>query len=302
MAARAFGIRAWLRGLFSSGIGIPNRALLGYALWTVGAFLFFWILTFPHEIVAQRITSEIAARSGWRIEYDSFAFRPWAGYRFTGVSARRGTAGAPVEAARIAVRPGLRDLLLRARTTLLLDGDAYGGGFRALVADDGGFELELDEISLAAIPTLRQIIDGRWQGRVSGKMRIHSRGDVTSASGEGSLALADGALTEASASGFKIPDVRFSRGELEFSLAGGKLEIGRGTFEGPDLDVNVRGQVQLRAPAERSPLDLALEIHPVPGSNAGLEPLLQLWNRNQRPPDGRYRIGVGGTLGAPRLR
>jgi hypothetical protein len=54
--------------------------------------------------------------------------------------------------------------------------------------------------------------------------------------------------------------------------------------------------------ADRSLLDLQIEIRPAPGSQSGLEPLLQLWNRNQRPPDGRYRIALGGTLGSPHLR
>lgn len=284
--------------------GISKRALIGYAAWTFGAFLVFWIATFPHELAARRLTTELTLRSGWRVDFDSVAFRPWEGYRFSGVRARRGPSGAPVEASRISLRPGLRDLLFRRRMTILLDGEAYGGSFEGLVAsrEDGGFELELEEIALAEIPTLREAIDGRWEGRVSGRLRVHARGDVSTASGEGTLALADGALTDGAVAGFKVPDVRFSRGDLEFALESGRLELRRAAFAGPDLDASVGGRFHLRAPAERSLLDLQIEIRPAPGSKSGIEPLLQLWNRNQRPPDGRYRIAVGGTLASPRIR
>jgi type II secretion system protein N len=302
MATRTIRLRDRIASLVPTGVS--KRALVGYAAWTIGAFVVFWIATFPHELAARRLATELVIRSGWRIDFDSVAFRPWEGYRFSAVRARRGSAGAPVEASRISLRPGLRDLLFRGRTTLLVDGEAYGGSFDALVAsrDDGGFELELDEIELGEIPTLREVADGRWEGRVSGRLRIHARGDVTNASGEGTLALVDGALSAAMAGGFKIPDVRFSRGDVEFVLENGRLELRRAAFAGPDLDASIGRRIHLRTPADRSLLDLQIEIRPAPGSQSGLEPLLQLWNRNQRPPDGRYRIALGGTLGSPRLR
>lgn len=283
---------------------VPKRTILGYAAFTAFAFVVFLISTFPHELAARRLASTLAERSGWRIEFDSFAFRPWEGYRLSDVRARPAGAGIPIRAERVSARLGLRDLLFRGRTTLLLDGEAYGGSIEALVAprEDGGFEFELDEVALSEIESLREVVDGLWQGRVSGRLRLHTRGDWSALSGEGTFALADGSLTEATAGGFTIPDVRFSRGTLAFDIEEGRLEIRTAEFAGPDLEANVRGRIHLRRPPERSLLDLNLELHPLPGARSGLEPLLLLWNRNQKPPDGRYRLGVGGSIDAPRLR
>ena len=49
-------------------------------------------------------------------------------------------------------------------------------------------------------------------------------------------------------------------------------------------------------------VNAALNLKPIPGAPAGLEALLTLMDRNQKPPTGTYSFTVYGALNALRLR
>lgn len=303
MASRAARLFARLRSLVPAGVS--GRAVLGYGLWFLVLFLLFLVVTFPHEVLARRLTADLATRSGWTVEFDSLKIRLFEGYRFTNVRAHRaGSPGGALALERLSLRPRWTDFLFHRHTTLVASGEAYGGEFSAEIGGraEGPIEIEIENVDLATVATLRSFVEGDWAGKLSGHLRLENLRDVATLSGGGAFQLADASLTRANASGFSIPELRFSRGDTEFAIEGGRIDFQRGSFAGPDLEAEVRGQVNLRRPADRSVLNLKIMLHPVPGAKSSLEPLLMLWNKNQRAADGRYNIGVGGTVGAPRLR
>lgn len=303
MAFRASRIVSRLGSVVPSGMS--RRALLGYGAWTLGLFVLFLILTFPHEMVARRLAADLATRSGWTLEFDSLSIRLWEGYRFTNVRAHRaGTPGGPLVVERLSLRPRWTDLLFHRHTTLIASGQAYGGNFGAEIGGNaaGPIEIEIENVDLGQLATLRAFVEGDWAGKLSGHLRLENLRDLATLAGAGTFQLADASLTRANASGFTLPDLHFTRADTELAIEAGRMDFQRGSFTGPELEAEVRGQIQLRRPADRSLLNLKLMIRPVPGAKANLEPLLMLWNKNQRPADGRYNIGVGGTIGTPRLR
>jgi len=63
-----------------------GRGSLGYVAWTVAWFVVFFVLTFPHDLIVQRWTEDLAAQSGWRVRYDEVWLRPWDGYHLSQAS------------------------------------------------------------------------------------------------------------------------------------------------------------------------------------------------------------------------
>lgn len=284
----------------------PPRSAVFALLYTVALFLIFLVLTFPHDIVAQRVAERLAADSGWTIRYERVSLRPWEGYRFSNL--RLIPPGKSddswIRARHVSFWPSLRALFGSDVVRLAFHGRAYDGEFSGSLdrGEISSVDLSWQDLRLAAVPSLTTLVAGNWEGLLSGDLRLAGKGDLRSLDGRVKLVLRNGALTAGDVRGFTIPDLHSTQADGEFEVKGGRLEIRSLKLASAELDVEARGQIFLRLPLADSIVNATLSVKPIPGANPGIEALLTLWNRNQRPPGGTYSFTLYGPLSAVKVR
>jgi type II secretion system protein N len=291
-----------LAGTFGRLFRWPSfrRATLGYVAWTVGWFVVFLALTFPHDLIVRRWTEDLAAQSGWRVRYDEAWLRPWDGYHLS--RATLTAAGKDAEpwlsASEVVFRPSFGDGGL----PIQFWGRAYGGEFSGSLDPSGELVLSWDKMRLSEYPQLTALLEGNWDGTLSGDVRFAGKGELKNFEGRGKLGLKGASLTQAKARGFTIPDVHFANGEAEFELKAGRLDIRSMKLSGSEMDVDLHGQVFVLGANQMPVVNAMLAVKPIPGAAGAFEPLLMLLNHNQKPPSGSYSFTLYGPLNALRVR
>ena len=283
---------------------VPERTSYPYVAWTSAWFLIFLVLTFPHELIVRQWTDEVAAKSGWQIRFDSVWLRPWNGYhvsRFELVAPGKDTEPW-ISADEIVLHPPLFALLGRGVLPLGFSGNAYGGELEGVVSSPSHVQATWANLRLGSYPRLTRLVDGTWTGAFSGELEIEGKGDVHTLDGKASIHLKDASLTHGKVQGFTVPDLHFATGDGEAEIKNGRLEIRTLKLTGSDVDAEARGQIYFASANGVPTLSGTLSLKPIPGSPANLEPLLTLWNQNQRPPGGVYAFTISGPLNAPRIR
>ena len=284
--------------------GVPERRSLPYVAWTIAWFLIFLVLTFPHELIVRRWTDDFAATSGWQIRFDGVWLRPWSGYhmsRFELVAPGKDTEPW-ITADEVVLHPPLLALFGRGLLPLGFSGDAYGGEFEGVVGSPSHVELTWSHLRLGRYPRLTRLAEGTWAGDFSGELDLEGKGSVRTLDGKASVHLKDASLTHGKVQGFTIPDLHFATGDGEAEIKNGRIEIRTLKLTGSDVDAEIRGQVYFPTENAVPMVNANLSLKPIPGSPAKLEPLLTLWNQNQRPPGGVYSFTIAGPLNAPRIR
>ncbi|MGH7857994.1 MAG: type II secretion system protein GspN [Candidatus Binatia bacterium] len=285
---------------------MPRRSFLLYAIYTIALFLLFLVLTFPHDLVARRYAREIARETGWDLRFDDASLVPWAGYRFSNFRVQAPGAGATpwIGADRVSFRPSLQTLFGGGLSAASFYGEAYGGEFSGStrLGETTTVDLSWQRLDLAQYPRLAEIIDGRWNGVLSGDLHLESRESLRDTEGRARLSLRDGSLTGGSAQGFTVPDLTATQGDGEVEIKGGRLEIRTLKLTGAEIDADIRGQLYLRTPLLQSVVNATLSVKPVPGAAPGIDGLLTLLNRGQKPAGGTYSFTLYGMLSQIRVR
>ena len=284
---------------------LPDRTTFLYAIYTIVLFFVFLIITFPHDLLVRSLAERIASQAGWRVQYEAVHLTPWGGYRFTDLKLLPSGDDDPwFTALHVGLRPTLSALARRQAFPLSFHGDAYGGSFSG-VFDQGelsNLDLDWSDVDLANYPRVTKILEGNWGGHFTGEVHLSGKDALNTLDGRGHVTIKDASLTQGKAAGFTVPELHFSSGEGDFEMKAGKLELKSVKLSGTELDAELKGQVYLRAPAEQSLLNGTLTVKPVPGSPSGIEGLLTLLNRNQKPPGGVFSYQLYGTLSRVRIR
>ena len=283
---------------------VPERRSIPYVAWTIACFVVFLVLTFPHDLIVRHWTDDVAAKSGWRIRFDSVWIRPWNGYhlsRFELIAPGK-DAEPWISANEVVLHPPLLALVGRGVLPLGFSGDAYGGEFEGTVSTPSHVQLAWSHLHIGQYPRLTRLVEGVWVGDFSGELEVDGKGDVHTLDGRAAVHLKDASITQGKVQGFTVPDLHFATGDGEADIKAGRIEIHTLKLTGPDVDAEVRGQVYFVSTSPVPVVSGTLSLRSIPGSPTNLEPLLALWNQNQRPPNGVYTFTISGPLNAPRIR
>ncbi|MEA2624507.1 MAG: hypothetical protein QOD06_552 [Candidatus Binatota bacterium] len=286
--------------------GAFQRATMGYVAYTLVLFLAFFLYTFPHELVVHGIVARLTRGSDWRILYREVSLVPWAGYRIDELRLQApGNASAPsFRADRVSLRPAVQSFLGKGFSVVSFDARAYGGELSGSVDRSANAiaDVRWRDVDLGRVPELDLLIDADWQGKFGGELHLESGESLQVLKGGGRLELRNAALVQATAQGFKIPDLHFASGEGQFEIKAGRIEISGLKLSGTEADAELRGQIYLRAPASDSVVNGTLSVRPIPGAGSTVDQLLTVMNRNQRPPGGTFTYALYGTIGRIRIR
>jgi len=278
--------------------------VLGYGVWTAVCFVLFLVFTFPNDVIVRHWTEQLAAESGWRVRFDDVWLRPWNGYHLSNVQVSAPGKGLEPWAAatEVVVRPSVSILWGSGGSPFHFSARFYGGGCAGTIDRAGALDATCEGLRIADYPRITRLVEGVWTGELSGEIHLTGDGDVTKLEGRGKLGLKNAALTQGKAQGFTVPDLHFAAGEADLEMKGGRVEIRTLKLSGSELDVDLRGQLYVRSGAAPPVLNATLNLKPIPGAPPGIEPLLQLLNRSQKPPGGTYAFTLYGPLNALRAR
>ncbi len=283
----------------------PSRAALGYALFTLVAFLIALALSLPHDLIAARALEAATAGAPLRVTFESASFAFPNGYRLRNLRlVPTRAAEAALSITELTVRVPLLGLLLGRLADATLAGQAWGGRFSGAVQTRGShaaLHLELRAVDLARLATTLIPPPGRLAGQAA--LDLDLAGDPRSTRGaEGALRLTVHglALHEIALRGVTLPDLSFPDLELAAQVAGSRLQIQELRANGDELALGAKGDLLLREPLPSSVLNLRLTIDVRPSAPPALRMATALLP--PRPAGETPSYALSGTLAAPVLR
>lgn len=158
------------------------------------------------------------------------------------------------------------------------------------------------KLSLSLLPIQTDSFQANLEGLLQGE--IHADFDIANfhktTNGDFNISVDGLAIRGAKAQGIDIPDLQFSQALLKGSIVDGKVNIGTATFVANGISMDIGGEVVLAKNVERSRIKLDVEL--TLGSEYTLLSQIIPILKNNKTPDGTYKISVIGTLQNPRVK
>ena len=286
---------------------LPSRTTILYVGYTLGLFLVFLLVTFPHELLVRRALSNVN-RGAVGVEFNTVNFAWHKGYELTSVKVKpNGGDGATpyLECTHFFVRPALSQLVRGNPYAMVVSADLYGGSADGEVSLTEGAltgNLAWHDLNIGRYRTLTALLDeGQLSGLVSGQLSFEARGPgFSQGQGSGDLAVDGAALTGAKVSGFSVPDLKLRQTKAKFKLSSGRVEVQDLTTSG-DVTIQASGQIVMREPFVESQLNLRATFATTPTTPDAVKGALALIPRAPgAKPDAP--VTITGTLSKPRIR
>lgn len=279
-------------------------AWIGWFLYTVVCFGLFVVLTFPFDLLLQRVIVALNQDSPIRVRYAHGEWTWDQGWVLHDLVVQGpATSLATLRLSRLTLQPTLTGLLSNQPFPLTFSAEVFGGTVKGtLRRNASGFaaEFALHQLALDRWPFL--VSWGQVAGHVSAEGRFQGNpADLTSVHGTVSVTLTNGALQAGTIARYPLPTLQTVHGHLRATLTGGRLEIADLELTADGVRASVHGGVVLRTPLTRSILDLQLTAQITGSPPRSLTALLSLLPAAAGTKDER-RASITGFLAAPVVR
>lgn len=284
---------------------IPRfSARLGWTLYTVVSCLFFLLLTFPTNVLLQRVMMEATRGLPVRVHYTQGELTWWGGCRLREVEVAYGTVST-VKIAQITLQPSLLGLIVGRPWPLSFTANLYGGTLSGNMASDAfgqSVRVTAQRLDLRLLPLPGMDKGGEVQGMLSGEGEMHGHfADPFSLRGQVALTLVDGALRAGTVSGFPLPSLSSIEAQLRVTVKNGLVDIPDFTLRADNAEARLRGTMTLAMPLPMSTLNLQVTAKALDNTASPLTMLLSLLPSSPEVP-GERRASISGSLAAPILR
>lgn len=276
-----------------------SRRML-WVLYSALSFLIFILLTFPAELLLQRVMTTVGQTSALQIRYSAGEWSWFQGWTLKDLSIERNGI-APLRISRLTISPSFFGLLFGQPFPLTYEATLYGGTINGgLQREDTAWRVQFsaNQLALEQLP-----FPAPWgQGRAAGKISLTGAvqgapGDVTSWSGDMHTIITEGSLKGGNVAKFPLPVLQTAQAQGQATLKNGRLEVSDLTLAADGIEAHLQGTISLRLPLEWSALDLQLTARQTgtpPPSLATLVSLLPAVPGSQ----GERRATITGTLAA----
>ncbi len=300
-------VAGWRERLTRRLHGAAAAPLLLYALYTTVAFLLCLLITFPHELVVQRILARVetapivvevhGVHLGWTLAYtlDELRLLP-----------RGGDPAVPLLAARaVRVAPSWLSLLRGHPYPVAVRGDLYGGSVDASVdLRPAAFAIDahLAHLDVGRYAGLRLFMEGTLRGRVDGELTV--AGDAarpSSTDGSVNVRASNVALEGGKIRGITIPDLHFPQIRLAGDVKRGRVELRDVEATGDEITARGDGTVVLQHPLAASVMNLTLTVRPATTAPDNLRLALNLLPGTPSA-NGERTLHLYGSLERPRVQ
>jgi type II secretion system protein N len=259
----------------------------------VATFLLMLYLTFPYEVLGQRIETE-ARQGGWDVSIGKLGPAGLLGLRARTLTAKQhdampGAAPLEVRLDRVDLHPHLLQLLLR-QIAVGFDVESFGGEAKgtAKLSNDtkapglAALQLDVSDIDLKQLPpSLAQGLE--MTGRLAAKCDVNSLQVLEAAGGKVSLTLKGAAILKGMlklGEGMNFPAPKVLLGDFNGSVTidRGTAKIEQAKLSGGDIEADLDGTIKLKPLLSLSqaeihvrfkPKDAWLEANPLIKSSLG---------------------------------
>jgi type II secretion system protein N len=293
------------------------KRVAGFSLFLSAGVLVFSYLTFPWDVLRDRLEVELSAAlkgsDGVPAQVAIGSLRPsW----FTGISIHR------LLVTRKSLEPEVPDRsllipefnlriellsLLRSERTIDFGSNLFGGSVKGKWGkgkQETHLKVEATGLDLGRAPELATLTGVDLSGRMNARADMSFReGDLTSLKGPLSLDIDNGALKGGKIGEFELPQIGLGRVDLRVTADGGRLTVDTFSIKGDDLDASSEGgMLLLNRSFAYSTLRGTLRVHFAPDLLKRI-PYLSLGLGALKPPDrdGNYTLPLNGTLANPRV-
>lgn len=291
------GLRQWLPAFATR---------FGWWLYTCLCFFVFLFLTFPLDIILQRVIVAATQETPLRIRY-AHGELTWTG---TGVVQdvtieQTATNFPPLKLQQLRVQPSWLGLLFGSPFPLSFQASLYGGTIEGTIAQQpGGLEthLTLQQLNLALLPIPPPGKPGGVKGLLTGSADL--RGDFSqlfTVNGAVQLSLAEGSLQAGALGNVPVPPLPSLQGSLQTTIRDGRVTVSNLTLTSDGIEAHLQGTLTLSTPFPRSGLDLQLTTKTVGTPPPTLAVLTSLLPASPNTP-GERRATISGSLAAPMMR
>lgn len=290
-------LRRWTRSF---------SARFGWGLYTLLCFGIFLFLTFPVDILLQRVIASATRGTPLHVRYAQGELN-WHGAGVVhDMTIKRTDANLPpFKLNRLTVQPSWLGLLFGHPLPLSFQADVYGGTISGTVEQSTEglrTNLVVQRVDLALFPLPSSGKPERLKGFLTGSGDV--RGDlsqVLSLKGTLNLDLSEGALQAGALGKVPIPPFQSFRGQLRTVLRDGRLNISDLVLTGDGIEARMQGALTLSTPLPRSGLDLQLTTKTTGSPPPPLVALLSLLPVSPNTPGERHAT-IRGSLAAPVMR
>lgn len=277
---------------------------VGWILYTIVSCLFFLLLTFPTDLLLQRVTNGATRGTPVRVQYAQGELTWWGSCRLREVEVAHGTAPV-VKIARLTVQPSLLGLLFGRPWPLSFTADLYGGTVSGSVTTEGAehsLQLAVQRLDLGRLPIPGMTKGAGVQGLLSGEGEVRGNiADLFSLQGQVALTVTEGAVRAGLVSGFPLPALASVGAQLRATMKKSQVDISDFTLQADHAEAQLRGSVILVTPLPLSTLNLQMTAKAPDNAAAPLKMLVSLL---PTAPDaaGTRRVSISGSFMAPMLR
>lgn len=285
------------------------------------AYLLFLYLTFPGNLIKDRVLSEVERAFGTGVRARDMSIGLIGGVQLNGVELDlpRG----PIQLDRLQVRPRLLSLLIGRRSASFLARvrQSEVGGSVSQRRETIELELQLKKVELPLVLGLLGQKDLNLTGSANGQLTLAGpsreipAGNLSHAKGQLTLNIPKPVL-EASTitlpqnpmfgpmSGvpLALPRTAFQDFGLNLSLSQGAAKVNKLALKGDDLSANVGGTLQLASLLPLSQLQLNVELNVGSKYRPQLDTFKGLLPTSMKVDGGKISFNVGGSLQQPFLR
>ena len=283
----------------------PSRfARLAWIAYGLVSFVVFLVLTFPTELLLQRVMDAVEQTASLQIRYKTQRWTWSRGWMLEDISIEK-TNAVSVQLTHLTLRPSVFGLFYGQPFPLTFSARLYDGAAHGTFRQAGNtfaVQLTIDQFSLAQWPFPEPWGHGKVSGNLTLDGALQGAGmDINTWSGSLSATLTEGSIKAGSVAKFPMPALQTVQARTQATLKDGRLEVSDLTLEADGISAQLQGAISLRQPLAWSALDLRLATRT---TGAPPPPLATLVSLLPAVPGatGERRATITGTFAAPVMK
>jgi len=290
----------------------------GYCSFAFSCLIFSIYLTFPGDVLGQRIAHEVVTNSRGKIQIqmDDVSLYGLTGVSAEGVSLRydAGT-GVPhrVEFDEVDLR---LEILPLVTASMVIDGSFVTGDGQVtgeVAQTESGFKVdaEIEDLNLMRMNILSHMAGLPIMGVLNGDVSLDWQKDSKARSGEVNISskglrVGPGELSGGALGKLTLPAVGFGDLDIGLSMGEGKLKVSKFDQKGGDLMAEISGDVSVRKRFSSSAVSGCVKVKGDPAylaKNPNLKSALELATVRLKKDGNQFlNIPLAGTVGSMRMR
>lgn len=276
------------------------KYIIGYFLFCIGAFLLFFYLLFPRDVLISRIIYEVEKGTSTEINTTSDSWTFPLGLTFKGMRfIRKNTSGDNTLAYldKLSIQIPVKGILSFSPVSIVT-ADIYGGSAKGLItlrSTNRIIKTDWNNIDLQRIDKIREI-PAEISGKVNGNLVMRFNNNVPE--GQIRLLLKDGKLAKIKVMGFALPELPVEEMQGVIDIKGNDLSLEDVRFKNNDIKGTIKGKIQFQPDKGTGDMDISIRFAVGDKIKKDYQGLLSLIERS-KDREGYYTLKIKGDIKKP---